>query len=138
MIVIVPHPTEELILIRAQKKLIAQLFQAKKLIYAHTPLWIETLFADVEQAKKEITGVTVLAPEYEDAEKCIVCPVVIQSESGKTRIKLRFIEGKELPQQIDAGDCGEFPLALKIFRLGECTCPKPGVYELSNCVWKKL
>ena len=30
-----------------------------------------------------------------------------------------------------------FPLPVKIFRLGECTSPKPGVYELSSTVWKK-
>ena len=54
MTVIIPHPTEELVLIRAQKKLIKELFEPGKIIYAHTPLWIPVDFESVEEAKQKI------------------------------------------------------------------------------------
>lgn len=41
MIVIIPHQTEELKLIRFQKELIKQLNSQKDIFYAQQPLWIE-------------------------------------------------------------------------------------------------
>lgn len=136
MIVITPHPTEELILIHEQKKLIASMYAPGKIVYAHTPLWIDTEFESVEQAKKEITTVIIETPEYDENEECIVCPVKINTVDGKVlESKLVFIHGRNVAV-INVED-GTFPLTLKIFRLGECNSPKPGVYELSSVVWKK-
>ena len=145
MIVIVPHRDLELKLINAQKKLIKEIFKGDNGItpYAAMPLWIPVDFKTVEQAKGEITKVTVLAPEYDD-EGCLVCPVKIECAGGDVlESKLDFVRG--LPRHyaprndvaIQAYD-ETFPLSLKIFRLGECTSPKSGVYELASTVWKKL
>ena len=145
MIVIVPHRDLELKLINAQKKLIKEIFKGDNGItpYAAMPLWIPVDFKTVEQAKAEITKVNVLAPEYNE-EGCFVCPVEIECAGGDVlESKLDFIYG--LPRRcaprndeaIQAYD-ETFPLSLKIFRLGECTSPKPGVYELASTVWKKL
>ncbi len=139
MIVIVPHPTQELLLIKAQKELIKKLFSPDTIIYCHLPLWIAADFDSVEKAKKEIKGISIFAPEYDEKENKIICPVEIQRESGCHKSKLPFIEiaegsiKKEIP-----GDQKIFPLPLKIFRLGECNSPSPGFYELSKTVWKKL
>ena len=143
MIVIVPHRDLELKLINAQKKLIKEIFKGDNGItpYAAMPLWIPVDFKTVEEAKATITKVTVLAPEY-DNEGCLVCPVEIECVGGDVlESKLDFIHG--LPRfarndvAIQSYD-NTFPLAVKIFRLGECTSPKPGVYELASTVWKKI
>ena len=155
MIVIVPHRDLELKLINAQKKLIKEIFKGDNGImpYAAMPLWIPVDFKTVEEAKAEITKVTVLAPEY-DEEGCFVCPVKIENVNGETlQSKLDFIRGLPRFARNDVQSfrhCEErsdvaiqsydntFPLTVKIFRLGECTSPKPGVYELASTVWKKL
>ena len=59
MIVIVPHPTQELLLIKAQKELIKKLFSPDTIIYCHLPLWIAADFDSVEKAKKEIKGISI-------------------------------------------------------------------------------
>ena len=156
MIVIVPHRDLELKLINAQKKLIKEIFKGDNEItpYAAMPLWIPVDFKTVEEAKAEITKVTVLAPKYDEDEECFVCPVKIECVGVDVlESKLDFIHG--LPRRCaPRNDTGPschcersvaiqaydetFPLSLKIFRLGECTSPKPGVYELASTVWKKL
>ena len=142
MVVIVPHPTEELRLIKYQKELIRSLFTPGALIYAHQPLWITTTFESVEQAKKEIKSVTVLAPEYEENGEGVFCPVKIETLGGDCLdSRLDFICGlPRFARNDTAIHTNEdiFPLSLKIFRLGECTSPSPNVYELSSTVWKKL
>ena len=137
MIVIVPHRDLELKLINSQKKIIKEIFDYKKecFPYAVMPLWIPTDFTSVEEAKNAITKVTVLPPEYDENKEGLFCPVQIETASGNVlESKLNFITG--LPRFARNDDT--FPLPVKIFRLGECTCPKPGVYELSSPVWKKL
>ena len=144
MIVIIPHPTEELILIREQKKMISDIFEKGKIIYAHLPLWIPTAFETVEQAKNEIDGITINTPQYDENKECIVCPVEIKTKDGKVlESKLDFIHGlprhyaKQSDEAINTNE-KVFPLAVKIFRLGICTSPKPDVFELSSSVWKKI
>ena len=139
MIVIVPHRDLELKLINAQKKIIKENFDYDKEVipYAAMPLWIPTDFASVEEAKNAITKVTVLGPEY-DGKGSFVCPVQIETAGGNVlESKLDFIRHCERSVAIQTYD-DTFPLTVKIFRLGECTSPKPGVYELASTVWKKL
>ena len=138
MIVLTPHPTEELKLIKYQKELVRRLFTPGALIYAHQPLWIPANFESVEQAKKEIKSVTISAPEYDEERECYICPVKIETVGGTClESKLDFIH--ELPRRSAIHINKDlFPLPLKIFRLGECTSPSPGFYELKNTVWKKL
>ena len=151
MIVIVPQRDLELKLINAQKKLIKEIFKGDNGImpYAAMPLWIPVDFKTVEEAKAEITKVTVLAPEYDEDEGYFVCPVKIENVNGDTlQSKLDFIRGLQpfaVPELVEGRNDvaiqsydNTFPLTVKIFRLGECTSPKPGVYELASTVWKKL
>ena len=140
MIVIVPHRDLELKLINSQKKIIKQIFDYNKEVipYAAMPLWIPVEFASVEEAKTAITKVTVLAPEYDDNQATLFCPVQIKTNDGSVlKNKLNFIHGLPRFARNDESD-ETFPLEVKIFRLGESTSPKPGVYELSSPVWKKL
>ena len=136
MIVIVPHPTEELLLIKTQKELIRTLFEPGKIIYAHTPLWITTPFETAEQAKKEITGINVNAPQYEESTKTIVCNIQIETKNGIINGKLDFIDGTLCPCKLQ-NDKALYPLRINIFRIGECTVNK-NIYELCNTSWKKL
>ena len=153
MIVISLHPTEELKLIKYQKELVRCLFSPGALIYAHQPLWIPTTFTSVQEAKDNITGVTLTGLEYDEKSKMIVCigevalrePHGPQKKSGSlslskghSKFPLLHLEGDIPNVQAVLQDTQLFPLPLKIFRLGECTSPSPGVYELKNVVWKKL
>ena len=142
MIVIVPHRDLELKLINSQKKLIRLIFKSSSFTpYAAMPLWIPTTFETVEQAKKEIKSISVLAPEYDEKEDAVICPVKIETTGGEClESKLEFIHchcEKRHDATIHTND-KTFPLPLKIFRLGECTSPSPNVYELASTVWKKL
>ena len=140
MIVIVPHRDLELKLINTQKKIIKQIFDYNKNIitYAAMPLWIPTEFATIEDAKNAITKVAVLAPEFDENKEGIFCPVQIGTNDGIIQeSKLNFIHGLPRYARNDDDD-GTFPLPVKIFRLGECTSPKPGVFELASPVWKKI
>ena len=145
MIVIVPHPDLELKLINAQKKIIRQIFDINNQIipYSAMPLWIHTNFESVQQAKAKITGITILAPEYDVQKGCLVCPVEIKIDDGIINSRLDFIYGvpRHCEERNDVAihiDDSPFPLPVKIFRLGECTSSKPGVFELSNTKWVKL
>ncbi len=133
-------------LIQAQKKIIGELINKNdgSIPYAGMPLWIKTEFENVEQAKKEITGITIISPEYDEQKKCFVCPVKIKTNTRIINSNMDFInrhcEDSEHSEE-DAAihiDDKIFPLDVKIFRLGECTSSKPGIFELSNTVWKKL
>ncbi len=138
MTIIIPHPTEELVLIRAQKKLIKELFEPGKIIYAHTPLWIPVDFESVEEAKQKIKDVKVMSPVADKASGTIICPVQIITDNGTMQTSLRFIESPDGQLKTNCSDAPDFPLDLKIFRLGECNSPSPNVYELKNSKWVKL
>jgi hypothetical protein len=144
MIVIVPHLDLELKLITAQKKIIRQIFDINNQIisYSAMPLWIHTDFESLQQAKEKITGITILAPEYNEQKGCLVCPVEITSDDGIINGSLDFIHlHRHCEKRNDIAinlDDSPFPLPVKIFRLGECTSSKPCVFELSNTKWVKL
>ena len=163
MIVIAPHPTEELRLINYQKELVRRLFTPGALVYAHQPLWFPVDFASVQEAKECITGVTLTGVEYDvDAgvinvlvkidprvkpeddigeykpEDDIGGEALRKAQGPHTKLPLLHIEGDIPNVQAALKDTPLFPLPLKIFRLGECTSPSPGVYELRNIIWKKL
>ncbi len=145
MVVIKLHPTEELKLINCQKELVRRLFTPGALIYAHQPLWFPVDFASVQEAKECITGVTLTGVEYDEDAGVINVLVKIdprgtlrQAQGPHTKLPLLHIEGDIPNVQAALKDTPPFPLPLKIFRLGECTSPSPGVYELRNIIWKKL
>ena len=147
MIVIAPHPTEELKLIKYQKALIKKLFVPDVIIYAHQPLWIETDFTSVQEAKESITGVTLTGIEYDEKNKRIVVlgEVALRQaqephaeQMQKTWFPLIHTEGNIPDIQSVLQDTSLFPIHLKIFRLGECSSPSPEIYELSSTVWKKI
>ncbi len=144
MIVIAPHSDLELKLINAQKKIIRQIFDNnnQEIPYSAMPLWIQTNFESVQQAKQKIADITILAPEYDVQKGCLVCPVEIKTYDGIVNSSLDFIHLRRHCEErsdvaIHIADT-TFPLPVKIFRLGECTSSKPGVFELSNTKWVKL
>ena len=144
MIVIVPHKDIELKLINSQKNIIKNIINNtnNQIPYAFMPLWIKTDFSSTNDAKEKIQRIIILNPEYND-DNSLVCPVKIETEKGILKSKLNFIcnascHCEERSDTIIHIDDDLFPLDVKIFRLGECTSSKPGVYELSSTVWKIL
>ena len=145
MIVIAPHSDLELKLINAQKKIIRQIFDNnnQEIPYSAMPLWIHTNFESVQQAKEKIMGITILAPEYAVQKGSLVCAVEIKTNDGIINSRLDFIYSvpRHCEERSDVAihiTDPTFPLPVKIFRLGECTSSKPGVFELSNTKWVKL
>ncbi len=140
--VIVPHPTEELKLIKYQKELVRRLFTPGALVYAHQPLWIPVDFKSVQEAKEKITGVTLTGVEYDEKNKMVMCVGEVAmgslNLSKGAKVPLIHIQGDIPNVQAVLQDAPLFPLPLKIFRLGECTSPSPNVYELRNIIWNKL
>jgi len=140
-IVIVPHQSQELILIKEQKELIKALFCKERLMYAVQPLWIMTSFESVDLAKKSITSVLIEKPCYDKDENQIFCPVTIQSKASSMKSKLPLIKimGTILTlSQLPLKKEELFPLSLKIFRLGEYSSTDGVLHELSASCWKKL
>lgn len=146
-IVLVPHRDLELKLIRQQKAFIKQFFCKENLMYACIPLWIPVNFNNVDEAKKEIIKVTVQTLDFDEEEKLFFCPVKIETKNAEQLCKLPFVkllnDNTSLIKELWNKDQSNFnddffPLDIKIFRLGICTSPKPGIYELSSPVWKKI
>lgn len=155
MIVIIPHQDIEIKLISSQKEIIRNLSASENKIvfYPALPLWIKTDFTSPKEAKEQIKKLTIEKPEYDEKEKAFVCPVKIQTEDGDVFGKMNFIyellcsdcENSLVSKDILARkketfhlNDNNFPLEVKIFRLGEAASPSPGIYELSNAVWVKL
>ena len=137
MIVIVPHQDLELKIIKTQKELIKKLYdKANKIIpYTAMPLWINTDFTSVEEAKKAIQKIIILPAEYDEIKNEIICPVEISIKDGNSDSSLSLVKFLAKGNKAEAD---LFPLEVKIFRLGECTSPSPNVFELSNIKWVKL
>lgn len=142
MVVIVIHRDLELTLISSQKKLIAEIYNSSRdlIPYSALPLWINTDFTSPKDAQGQIKKITILQPQYDKKSGEIFCPVKVQTADTIKDFSLSFIKFYKNAslKSIQSDADKTFPLEVKIFRLGECISPNPGVFELSNTIWKKL
>ncbi len=111
MVVIILHPTEELIFAKLQKELTAELFEDGRIMYSVKPLWIQvnTVFESVETtAEHELSKVRggfdtaagllnhrnfskVELGKFEITETEVFIPVTIIFDDGKFTSKLTLV-----------------------------------------------
>ena len=112
--VLIPHPTEELQLIKFQKKIIETLFEKDRIMYSQLPLWIP-----LETKPAVIKEVCFAAPDFSD--KLIFIPVTVCGNDFEIKTTLPLVHlhsGRPFSKE----DIKKIPnleiKKLKIFRLG--------------------
>lgn len=95
MIVIISHPTEELKLIRLQKKLIESLNDDNTIWFRNVPLWIEVPHVspqqDLKELSKQIETITLNSPKLSADGNCIFLPVQIKTKKEVLNSELPLI-----------------------------------------------
>lgn len=97
MIVIIAHPTEELKLIRLQKKLIESLNDDNTIWFRNIPLWIEipqtpdSYDKNLKAFSKMIETITLARPKLSTNGECIFIPVQIKTKKEVLNSELPLI-----------------------------------------------
>ena len=133
-LVLIPHPTEELIFAKLQKELISVFFDTERVIYAVKPLWIETNQRRVQSV--ELSELCVTPRE-------IFIPVTITTENNTIESKLSLVSiysGKDFSDsERKAITQKKQPVRqLKVFRLGIEKELSPNSKCLIDSKWIKL
>jgi len=150
MQVLIPHPTELISLTRLQKKLIQDNYNSCCLITRSLPLWIEIPDSkQTELSKSElktlaskIQKIEINSPEVSSLKTDIFCPVKIEIGGKQINSQLKLIKihnpAKFELKKISTEEIN-FPLCLKIFRIGNKTeLPEQNAVAIQDSVWKKL
>lgn len=142
--VLIPHPTEELKLIKFQKKLISELNVAPSIYVSHLPLWIDIPNTNIVPETKDdlkTFSKTINSVEFVDFtqdDKGLSIKVTINTTTGKIFADLPILHlykgpAKNLPQNI------ELPFKkIKIFRLGIPEDLSTNSKAIKDFVWCKL
>lgn len=99
MVVIIPHPTEELKLINFQKKLIEQFNSddGKTIWYAHTPMWFfvpKIDYASTSELKdfiKQIEKIWAERPFFSDSNNEVIMPILLKTKKETLKIEFPLI-----------------------------------------------
>lgn len=123
MFVIIPHPTEELKLINFQKKVISSINDNNFCLVSAFPFWINfyTSITDLKKAAKNIKAISILKPEWKNNSLC--SSVIIENKDSRETLQSTLILLEDIKKSckepcIPAGLTEDFPINLKIFRLG--------------------
>lgn len=154
MKVIIPHQTEELKIIHAQKLIIQNLNVSSPFLYANFPLWIDSFFDDELPLKSQIkliTKITINPPKItqnlKKNENLIYCDVQIHLKESVINSKLELCnllqnitndDFSSINKQFLQVDFSDFPSQLKIFRLGELQHLQKNSIAISDFCWCKL
>lgn len=152
MVVLIPHPTEELKLVTLRKELLSQNLLNFVPLY---PFWIPlpqeltekypTINKEsLKQISTKLIKVELQKPEINNST--LEIPVVFTTENNTFTTNLAFAKElenlnskKKSSQNILAGFSEKFPMNLKIFKIGngiqneELHC-----FRLEDFIWKKL
>lgn len=144
MVVIIPHQTEELKLIKFQKMLIASLNSKNTIFYRQTPLWIELPFANLttkEELKtfaKQIKAVTFQTLQQTD--NTLTLSGMLSTNENEYELNLPII--KKLPnsmiESVQTTNKKSPVENLKIFQLGIVNNISKNTKELSETIWVTL
>lgn len=136
MVVIIPHQTEELKLIRLQKEVLQSMGKnpsfTKKL-----PLWLELPDVEIKSFAKNIKSVKLNSINQTD--KDLFLEFLIKTENADVKAKLTLFTNC-LPNSCKLIDIKKIPVTeLKIFRLGLCIKNvETHSMEIEDSVWVKL
>ena len=151
MVVIIPHPTEELIFAKLQKQLISELFEDGRIMYAVKPLWIEvnTVVEPVETTAEhelsEVCGILskIELGDFEISEGSIFIPVTITTETAQHNSKLTLVNLHSGRQFTDSdrqtiSKIKQPVRQVKVFRLGLEKELSPNSKCITESKWVKL
>lgn len=148
MVVIIPHQTEELKLIKFQKMLIASLNSKNVIFYRQTPLWIELPFANLttkEELKtfaKQIKAVTFQTLQQTD--NTLTLSGMLSTNENEYELNLPIIKKikssvvEPVETTIETTNKKSPVENLKIFQLGIVNNISKNTKELSETIWVKL
>lgn len=142
MMVIIPHETELLKLVKFQKQLIKDLNSASTIYAAHQPLWIEfshEQFKAESQADLKLLSKRIISIELEklsQSDEKIIAVVKIKTDIADIMAELPLLHlYKGSPKSADI----EFPFKkIKIFRLGIPEDLSENSKAIIESVWCKL
>lgn len=141
MIVIIPHQTEELKLIRFQKELIKQLNYQKDIFYAQQPLWIEiedfspSSKEELKELSKKLKNLRFSSLKKDDEGFFLQAEIEYEEKKLFYRLPLLHLYKGQIPQSPLNKKC---PVEeLKIFRLGIPYQYSETCKSLDDFVWHK-
>lgn len=151
MIVFIPHPAEELILVQAQKALIASLNKQEPLWYPDFPLWVlpemQQEKADAASFRGTVSSMTIHMPEKN--KSTIFFPVKIRLNDGRY-LNGSITAGKKINEGSFCADKDSnaerltselFPLECRVFRAAAAvftTLPENGrKWKVTQSFWIK-
>jgi len=147
---LIPHPSEELQLIKIQKQLISELFEEGRILYRNIPLWCELPFFSARDKKelKELgkSLISVKPLKFEVTEESIRLLIEIKSKMQKEASYtaelplVRLYKGRAFSEKdfLIINKINQPVRFLKIFRLGILQELSPVTKALSASVWVKL
>jgi len=144
MMVVIPHPTEELKLIKLQKSLIADLNTAATIYVASIPLWIDFPFSDSESyTKNELKTITksikeITLGELQYSSNEVYIPVSIKTDAAEIKTKLSFLKLYKGADSNPALNFEQPVKKIKIFRLGIPEDLSTNSKAIKDFVWCKL
>lgn len=145
MVVIIPHPTEELKLIKFQKELIRQLNTDSKVYYAHQTLWLKlsenfsaSTKSELKAIGQSISQINFFPPEYQNDD--VVIPVMIDgTKFFLPLVHLYKKNGNKGPESNSLPSLPSCPVSsLKIFRIAISEQLSENSQVLTDSVWIKL
>lgn len=140
--VIIPHPTEQIKLIKFQKQLISELNDSNTIYYSFLPLWIElnsNLFQsedqkDLKLISKKITSIDLI--EILNTDKDIGIKIIIKTDSKEIECYLPLLKLYKGPSKKSDW---QIPVKkIKIFRLGIPEDFYENSKAIKDFVWCKL
>ncbi len=141
MIVIIPHSTEELKIIRFQKELIKDFNRDGCIFYAHQPLWIEIegfstdSKEELKELSKKIGHVTLSSLKNDDDEFFLQAEIEFEDKKLSGHLPLLHLYKGKISEKRTNKKC---PVEeLKIFRLGIPYQYTETTKSLSDFIWHK-
>ena len=143
MVVLIPHTTEELKLIRFQKELINQINSQDDVFYAVKPLWIEIPEFSAQnkemlkEVSKSIKKVTLSNPFYSDCDNEVSLKVFVTTQTQVIETKVSLLKGWSGRLNISLDNKKSPVENLKIFRLGIPFLYNQNQKSLKDSLWHK-
>lgn len=146
MTVFIPHPTEELKLIQAQRRMLAVLNAEKPYAYPVFPLWafLNDENSDIDSLKNKIDSFEIQQPEIQ--RNNIIFPVTVKMNSGSAAgakiVSAQFYQSSEgMPDLRNLPTELYFPLTCRIFRIAETEftecCRNGRTWKVTRSFWHK-
>ena len=152
MTVIIPHPDDQLKIVKYQKDLLTQLIagsiqgESSGPCFRKPPVWIPLPSQFASSSKEELKRIDINRVEIHAPEVCsgrLVSKVVIETAGGTVETEYVHLWGMKENASLPDNDSGEkkiltFPMNIRIFRLGIAETLSENTSAISESIWKKI